>query len=1155
MKFNLGNSYSVVYSSNDKLIEDYEINGNNIIYVVQTEELFKRKVGLLGKDKVFFKYFWMNGARFSNILHIGESFEASLRSGAVPEGTVLMQAHQSTNFLRKSLIKHKNVFKQAEEIVQAKKIMLEFKKEKKRTKKEISEHPKNALASMNNSDFMKDNDLSFDFCSFIMSVQILYMDNYHLVVKKNGDYYKTSYIKAYAEFYNLHKDFIDGEDTEIISELSDDLFVRKHFEKTKLPFQPISSHYLGLLSRGFNYNNEDLVPKWENDSNREVEKPVLPLPNAHLVNALTSGLLQGDLYTDRGDALIKGSTLKVTKKNGDVEEEYFENRQMVFYKDEYTLSHENSSNFIEANLKELNKMLKGIGSIIDPTNVTQLEPFLDILSKGNRVDLPGQIIKTIGNFVAQNNYNFSIYNGEPGIGKTQVSFSVCNLLLKTKYTKGMKTLFVTDGAKHLHKMVEEAEKVLGDNVTTKIVRNLNDIDDMVNDVVPDNKVFVYILSKDTAKRQNKMIQIKSNKCPNCGAFFTKRDVDTWNKRLRKENDDIILKRKSSISKNKSISSCASCGEKIIFPLTRTNTSGNFRWGAKKAKTPYLKEKGLKPKESFGKYLRRKLKWKKAIDFLIIDEAHNMSSDASNQTQLMRDLIKISRNKMLMTGTLSNGYASSLYYLLYSVMPKRLKEWGFDIQNQGLIKWIDAYGARKRVSNKKGKGTPQEKAVINPALIMHHLSPFTIWGKIEDLNYPMPRYSESVTLAPIENEVIEKISNLQKEAKTVIQELNIGRGEVDRIKPSLAGLTKAMLYISNNPFKEYSIPLRYRGEELARLDVPAIYTNENFVTGKEQKLLDIIKDNLDKGRKVMVYTYFNETAFANLRLAKVLENNMPSVSFGILSKSVKSENLNDWFVSASKKHDVVLVPYKRVATGLDIPQYPEVVFYEEEYNIREIIQASRRPYRAVVQKNDVHITHLCHNGVQAIAMKLISEKIAASKIVEGEIYSEDGVESFAVDSIEIELAQRLSEGLNDLEVPDFADLVIEEGRARPWTSLEQRYIDLLEENNIEAFKIAVPEKTEDVDIEVETEIILDEEVPQYEELEFEFCETTQSEYNSNQKIVERIEIEPIEFGFEVLTRGKKTTKIERTGKVKGISSDIQKITEELSSNEKIQLTFF
>lgn len=903
--------------------------------------------------------------------------------------------------------------------------------------------------------------------------------------------------------------------------------------------QHISVSYLKLRGEITDYNESDLLPKWENDSLREVEKPVLPLPNAHMVNALTSGLLQGELYTDRGDALIKGSTVKVIKRKGsNNEEEFFENRQMVFYKDEYILSREKSSNFIESNLKELNKMLQNIGSVVDPTNIEQLKPFLDLLAKGNRVDLPGQVIKTIGNFIAQQNYGYSFYNGEPGIGKTQVSFSVCRLLLMTKYTKGMKTLFVTDGAKHLNKMSKEAKAIIGDEfVTIKILRNLKDVDKMIDDVVPDGKVFVYVVSKDTAKRDSKFGTIKTlKKCPNCGNFFTKKDTDNWNNKIGDHKE--LWKKQAKVIKNKDIRIC-SCGEKIIFPMTKTNTTGSFLWSTKKAQPKYIKEKGLNPKESFGKYLRRKLKWNKLIDFLIIDEAHNMSSDASNQTQLMRDFIKISKNKMLMTGTLSNGYSSSLYYLLYAVMPKRMKEWGFDIQNKGLIKWIDVYGARKKNGRNGKNNTPQEKAVINPALIMHHLAPFTIWGKIEDLNYPMPKYSEDVKVVPLEKKILERISDIREEAITAIDDLNKTiENKEDRIKPSLAGITKAMLYVSNNPFKEYSIPLRYQGKEIVRIEVPKIYNDENFLTAKEESLIEIIKENLKNDRKVMIYTYFNETALANIRIAKVLEEHMPSLSFSILGKNVKSENLDKWFEVAGTKYDVVIVPYKRVATGLDIPQYPEIVFYEEEYNIREIIQASRRPYRAVIQKKDVHITHLCQEGVQAIAMHLISEKIAASKIVEGEVFSDNGVESFAVDSIEIELAQRLSKGLHDLEVPDFATTKIEEGRARPWTELEQTYIDTLEKVNPDALALAVPEKATDVEIEIETEVVLEEE--SLENLEI--------------KEIEEIELEPIEFGFEILTKGKHSKKT-RSGKLKNANSDLKRITEELSANEKVQLTFF
>lgn len=1136
---------SFVYLNNMQYYSE-ELNLENTIWIASGKEVF-RDLKKIVKGEVYLNFVYNNGARPSNIFSFGVSEIDMIFYTTLPIGVVYYENSYKINKIKQSFgrffAESKYIFEFALKNQQAKKKVAKLKSQlkglkdqekKKALKEEISRLD---YIKMTGYEFKSRFSIPNSIADIIMTCDFLYFEDSSMLVRKVQQSSRRNYEERFAEFYKKHEDSFK-QDTFSIALEEKDVFAKKDFEAIGDPQQPLTEEFLVLEAETLDFS-KSLVPEWESDASREIEKPALPLPNAHLVNALTSGMLQGSMYTSRGEALIKGSTIKVERRIGDVVEDFFENRQMVFYADEYTLSHEKSSVFIEQNLRELSQMLKAIGQTVDPTDVEKLLPLMKELAIGNRPDLPGQVIKTIANYTLQLKYGFSIYNGEPGIGKTQVSFSVARLLSLTEYQDGMKVAFICDGAKHLKKMLNEARLVIGKNAKVKTLRTLKDLDDAMSDKPTRGQVIVYVVSKDTAKRETAFKPIANlRKCPSCGVQTIKKDVEE--KRKKFKNTSYVVPEAVSIKKNKSVVICGACGDKLITPSSKTNNSGDFTWGNKKATSPLEKTKGFKPTESFGKYLRRKMKWKKLFDFLIVDEAHGMTADHSVQTQMMRDFIKVSKKTMLMTGTLSNGYSSSLYFLLYAVMPKRMKEWGFDIENKGLTKWIDSYGARKRVSRGGSNSAPQEKAIINPTLVMHHLAPFTVWGKIEDLNYPMPKYSESVEVADIEPEILTAMSNTHNEALAILNSLP------EDAKPSFGAVTKSMLYISNNPFKHYNLKLKYKGEVIGEVHTQPIFTDETYITAKERRMLEIIKTNLAEERKIMIYTYFNKTAFSYDRIAKVLYQELPNLSFAIMPDSLSSEKIGDWFVSASVKHDVVIVPYKRVATGLDIPQYPEIIFYEEEYNIREILQASRRPYRAVIQKKDVHVNHLVQAGPQAIAMKLISEKIAASKIVEGEVYSEEGVESFSVDSIEIALKQRLAEGVGNLELPDFATTEIEEGRSRPWTKLEQTYIDLVAEVNAAALKDIVPESTSDIHTakEEEVEVLESEEVLTSDD--FEIAEETA-------EVINPVDIvsNPIVFGYEIIRKNSKRKVIEAGV----LPKDISELKARLSPKEKVQMTFF
>lgn len=1138
---NAKGAYTFIYINDMAYYKEELEQKFNVVWIAANDSIYAELKRRTSKD-IFLDYLFINGARPSNIIALGQDELDLLAYPSAPIGTVYYGEGSSLiNDLKVFLEESKEIFEAASLNLKAGESLKELKLEFKSTDKEDKDERNAIKAKIKANEYEQLTAFQFKgrytipttFANFFSLFNILYLKDDVLVVEKIQTGMAINYENRFADFFDKHEDvFSNGL---IIESDLNDKFTRKNFEKEAEIKQPLTREFLALEATTLDFE-EIMLPEWESDSQREVEKPALPLPNAHLVNALTSGMLQGSMYTNRGEALIKGSTIKVAKRIGDTVEEFFENRQMVFYEDEYTLSRENSSAFIEQNLRELSTMLKSIGQTVDPTNVEELLPLLQELSKGERPDLPGQVIKTIANYTLQLKYGFSIYNGEPGIGKTQVSFSVARLLSLTEYSQGMKVAFIADGAKHLKKMMKEAGLVIGTNAKVRVLRTLKHLDAAMAEIVDPGMTVVYVVSKDTAKRETPFRSITNlRKCPSCGVSTIKKDVEEKNKKY----PGIKFEDAVSIRKNKSDVLCGKCGDKLVIPTNKTNTTGNFSWGVEKALSPFHKEKGFKPAESFGHYLRRKMKWHKLFDFLIVDEAHGMTADASSQTQMMRDFIKVSRKTMLMTGTLSNGYSSSLYFLLYAVMPKRMKEWGFDIANKGLVKWIDSYGARKKKSV-NSNSAPQEKAIINPTMVMHHLAPFTVWGKIEDLNYPMPKYSESVIVADIESEILESMQQVHNEAMSIVDSL----GEDEH--PSTGAITKAMLYMSNNPFKPYSLKMKYKGEVIGQVDAAPIFTDETYVTHKERKMLNIVNENLAEDRKVMIYTYFNKTAYSYERIAKVLDQEMPNVSYAVMPDSLSSEKIAEWFVSSSLKHDVVIVPYKRVATGLDIPQYPEVIFYEEEYNIREIIQASRRPYRAVIQKRDVHINHLVQNGPQAIAMKLISEKIAASKIVEGEVYSEEGVESFAVDSIEIALKQRLANGIGNLEVPDFATTEIEEGRGRPWTKLEQTYIDLVAVNNASALSEIVPETTEDIHTaEAEEEDVLETEQ-----------EIVEESISISPEVAEEINIEidtePVVFGYVIERKSKRSKAVIEKGV---LPVDITALKERLSSEEKVQLTFF
>jgi SNF2 family DNA or RNA helicase len=106
-------------------------------------------------------------------------------------------------------------------------------------------------------------------------------------------------------------------------------------------------------------------------------------------------------------------------------------------------------------------------------------------------------------------------------------------------------------------------------------------------------------------------------------------------------------------------------------------------------------------------------------------------------------------------------------------------------------------------------------------------------------------------------------------------------------------------------------------------------------------------------------------------------------------------------------DVLICNPELVKTGLDLLDFPSIVFMQTGYNIYTLQQAARRSWR-IGQKDDVEVYYLGYEETAQIAcLSLMARKISVSQSTSGDmpdsgldVLNQDG------DSIEVELAKQL-----------------------------------------------------------------------------------------------------------------------------------------------------
>ena len=219
-----------------------------------------------------------------------------------------------------------------------------------------------------------------------------------------------------------------------------------------------------------------------------------------------------------------------------------------------------------------------------------------------------------------------------------------------------------------------------------------------------------------------------------------------------------------------------------------------------------------------------------------------------------------------------------------------------------------------------------------------------------------------------------------------------KNSTPRVKAALSRGSKGLLgtYINtlmsypDRPFDNEPIIDPVTGEII--VEPPEL--PKDSVYAKERKLIELVKDNLSDRRKVFTYCQYTGVKDVTSRLQNLLLDE--GINAEILRYTVKPEKREEWIQEkVNSGTDVVIANPKLVQTGLDLYDFPTLVYYQTGYSIFNLRQASRRSWR-IGQDKDVNVHYLYYRPtMQEKAMKLMGSKLEASLAIEGK-FSEEGL---------------------------------------------------------------------------------------------------------------------------------------------------------------------
>lgn len=400
------------------------------------------------------------------------------------------------------------------------------------------------------------------------------------------------------------------------------------------------------------------------------------------------------------------------------------------------------------------------------------------------------------------------------------------------------------------------------------------------------------------------------------------------------------------------------------------------------------------KPSLVRYITKKMK--NYFDFVIIDEVHEMKAADTSQGAVLGKLAARYRT-LCLTGTLMGGKASDIYHLLFRTNPASMKQHG--LEHNSVNAFVERFGVMEKrykqeeedrarsIGRKKNTETVREQPGISPLVVGNFLIDRCAFLRLTDFAERLPVFMEhpiGCDMHPAITDGYEELMDYKKHLRAAAKPAKI-----------VSSALQAMLRYADTHQEENICDEKYEDGELkliTLIQAPAV-TIPLGETAKEQKLLEILLEAKREGRKALIFTTQTKMRNVQPRLQQLLDANR--IKAEILYNTVSTNKRQEWIERKTPKVDALICHPRLVSTGMNLLEYPVIVFFDTGYSTYTLRQASRRSYRINQRRSQIDVYYLYTNEtVQSDCLSLMATKNEVSLLVEGEI-SDSGLSALSV----------------------------------------------------------------------------------------------------------------------------------------------------------------
>ena len=379
---------------------------------------------------------------------------------------------------------------------------------------------------------------------------------------------------------------------------------------------------------------------------------------------------------------------------------------------------------------------------------------------------------------------------------------------------------------------------------------------------------------------------------------------------------------------------------------------------------------------------------------IADEMHQFKAKGSAQGISAGNLTAATGKSLALTGTLMGGQSTTIFYLLHRFSSHFRRVYGYNDTAQ----WRNRYGFTETTQTWKddddktsGHGAQSKRKEVNTTVrelpgitpgSLFHVIGHTIFLKLRDVSDDLPLYEELVTILPMSKDAApgddfsqsSAYDKLEHELKRELTKmLNSGS------KRLLGAYLQSLLAYPDGCVRGETV--KDPASERTLVEIPPL--SEDVLYPKEQRLLELIRSEKAQGRRVLVYTKHVDRRDITVRLQRIVMQ-AGHRTLVMRASNPDTEHREAWIARNGPHCDVLITNPSLVETGLDLFDFPTIIWFEPDYSVFTVRQASRRSWR-IGQPEPVRVHHLVYEHcMQTQALKHIALKAQTSLAIEGEI---------------------------------------------------------------------------------------------------------------------------------------------------------------------------